>query len=149
MVEQSDVLLHKRDAQFICCLHYSTVVLATGRRGNVLGSAPRRSENIIDEREESIRANSYALELAEPLLALLSGKGLWHLALFEIRLEVFALDTGVGNKATAEQIDGIRLGRALGTLLPLQVERAAVESHPPVVGFVASEAGAVDSCWHD
>lgn len=51
MVEQPDVLLHKRDAEFLCRRKDSRVVLAASWRRDVLGSGPGSPEHVVDERE--------------------------------------------------------------------------------------------------
>jgi len=145
VVEQPDVLFHKGDAQLLSRLEYSAIILAARRRGNVLCAAPGSPEDVVDEREEGVRADGYALQLIEPGLALLCREGLWDLTFLEVGLKVFAFDARVGDQAATEQIDSVGLGRALRALLPLEAESALVETHPPVVGFVASKTGAVDT----
>ena len=67
------------------------------------------------------------------------------MSLFEVRFEIFALGALFGDEAGAEEIDGVGFGGALGAFAELEGEGAGVEAHPPVVGFVAGEAGAVDA----
>ena len=52
---------------------------------------------------------------------------------------------GVGHDAAAEHIDRVGFVGAFGAFFPGEVDAALVEAHPPVIGFVACEARAVDA----
>lgn len=105
MVEQPDVLLNKGHAQLLGRLHYCAVVLTSSGRSNVLDTTPVRPEDVVDEWEERIRADSDALHLREPLLALIRGEWLGYL--FEVGLEVIALDARLRDEARAQEVDGV------------------------------------------
>ena len=107
VVEQPDVLLDECDAQLLARLKHCAIVLTSCWRSDILGTTSVRPENVVNEREEGIRADGDALHLGEPLLSFLGTKWLRHLAFFEMGLEVIALNAGFRNKARAEQIDGI------------------------------------------
>jgi hypothetical protein len=139
------MLLHKSDIQLLSCLKDGAIVLASCGRGNVLGSTPRGSEHVVNEGEEGVRADSNALQLLQPRGALFACEGLGHLTLFEVGFKVVAFDAGVWDETGAEEVDGVGLGGPLGALLPLEVKSPLVEAHPPVVGFVASKARAVNA----
>lgn len=145
MVEKANMLLHKRNAQLISGIEHRHIVLASRRRSDILCATPRRAEHIVDEGEESVRADGDALKLLEPFLALFGREWRGHFALVEVGFEICALVAGIGDQAAAEEIDGVGFAGALGAGFPLEGEGFGVEAHPPVVGFVAGEAGAVDA----
>ena len=90
MVEQPDVLLDERNAKLLRGLEDSAIILAACRSSDVLGTAPVRPEDVVDEGEEGIGADGNALHLGEPLFALIRGEWLGYL--FEVGLEIVALD---------------------------------------------------------
>ena len=145
MVEQPDVLLNKGDTQLLSRLEHGAIVLASCRRSNVLGTAPVRPEDVVDEGEESVGGQSNTLKLRQPLLALFCGEVLGNMVLLEVRRKVIVLRATIRDETRAEQVNGIRLGRALGALLELEVEGTLVEAHPPVVSLVTGEACAVNA----
>jgi hypothetical protein len=51
MVEKTDALLDKGDAELLGCLEDSLVVLGTGWSSDVLHTATAGSENVVDEWE--------------------------------------------------------------------------------------------------
>lgn len=51
MVEQSDVLLNKGNAELLSSLKHGTVVLAAARGSNVLDAGARGAEDIVNEGE--------------------------------------------------------------------------------------------------
>ncbi|KAH6608706.1 hypothetical protein Trco_002052 [Trichoderma cornu-damae] len=83
------------------------------------------------------------LELLHPSLSLLGGKGRRNL--LEDGLKGLLLSAVLGKLTADEQVDGVALVGSLSALLPPDAEDALVEAHPPVVGLVAGEAGAVDA----
>jgi len=145
VVEQPDVLLNERDAELLGGLENCTIVLAACRSSDVLGTTPVRPEDVVDEGEESVGRQSNTLELGQPLLALFCGEVLRNVTLLEVCRKVIVLRATIRDETRAEQVNGIRLARALGALLELEVEGALVEAHPPVVSLVAGEACAVDA----
>lgn len=92
---------------------------------------------------ESIAGNSNVSELLHPSITLLFGKG--SRDLLKDSLESLALRTILGELAADEQVDGVALVGALGALLPLEAENTLVEAHPPVVGLVTGQTGAVNA----
>lgn len=51
VVEETDVLLHEGDAQFLGCLKDGTVVLAASWGGDVLDTGTSCAEHVVDEWE--------------------------------------------------------------------------------------------------
>lgn len=149
MMEQPNMLLHKRNAQLLARLKYGAIILAAGGRRNVLGATACRAKHIVDEGEKRVGADGHTLQLLQPGSAFLRREGRRDVALFEMGLEVLALDARVGDEAGAEEVDSVRFGRPLGALFPVEAEGALVEAHPPVVGLVAGEASAVDASWSE
>ena len=147
VVEQPDVLLNERDTELLCGLENCAVILATCRCSNVLGTAPVRPEDVVDEGEEGVRRQGDTLELRQPLLALFCGEVLRNVTLLEVCGKVIVLRATIRDETRAEQVDSIRLGWALGALLELEIEGTLVEAHPPVVSLVTGEACAVDASW--
>lgn len=144
-MEQPDVLLDERDTELLSSLENCAVVLASCRCSNVLGTAPVRPEDIVNEGEEGVRRQSDTLELRQPLLALLWSKVLGDLAFLEICGEVIVLDAAIGDETRAEKVIGVGLGGTLGALLELEVEGTLVEAHPPVISLVTCKTCAVDA----
>ena len=145
VVEQPDVLLNERDTELLCGLENCAVILATCRCSNVLGTAPVRPEDVVDEGEEGVRRQGDTLKLRQPLLALLWREILGNLTLLEVGSEIIVLNAAIRDETRAEKINGVGLGGTLGALLPLKVESALVEAHPPVVGLVTCKTCAVDT----
>ena len=121
MVEQPDVLLDERNAKLLRGLEDSAIILAACRSSDVLGTAPVRPEDVVDEGEESVGGQSNTLKLRQPLLALFCGEVLGNMVLLEVRRKVIVLRATIRDETRAEQVNGIRLGRALGALLELEV----------------------------
>ena len=145
MVEQPDVLLDERNTKLLRGLEDSAIILAACRSSDVLGTAPVSPEDVIDEGEEGVGRQSNTLKLRQPLLALFCGEVLGNVTLLEVRRKVIVLRATIRDETRAEQVNGIRLGRALGALLELEVEGTLVEAHPPVVSLVTGEACAVNA----
>lgn len=165
MVKQADALLDKGDAQALSSLEDGRVVLAAGGSSDVLDTRASSAENVVDEGEllkkrvsrrssgfingikgqtyESIAGNRNTSQLLHPSLALLGGKG--RRDLVKDGLKGLALSAVLGELAADEKVNCVGLVGPLGALLPLDAQDALVEAHPPVVGLVAGEAGAVDA----
>jgi hypothetical protein len=143
VVEQTGVLLDVSNAKLFSNLEACLVVLAAERSSDVLDARAAGAEDVVGEGEESVTADSDFAELGQPSLALLSRERCRHL--LEDALVVGLLKLVLGCEARAKHVDGVALLGALGTALPLDVESALVEAHPPVVGLVTSETGAVNT----
>lgn len=92
---------------------------------------------------KGITGDADILELLHPSVSLFVSESRRNL--FEDGFEEVTLGTGLGEFAADKQVNGVALVRSLGALLPLDAEDTLVEAHPPVVGLVAGETGAVDT----
>jgi hypothetical protein len=107
MMEEANWLLDKRHAKFLCSTENSRVVDATSRSSNELHTASAESEDIVRKGEEGIRTDSNFSQVLQPSLSFFSSKGCWYF--FKVLLKVISLNPVLGDKSTAEQINGIAI----------------------------------------
>jgi hypothetical protein len=92
---------------------------------------------------KGITGDSNVLELLHPSLTLLIRERGGDL--LEDGLKGVAFSTILGKLPTDQEVDGVTLVCSLGALLPLEAEDSLVEAHPPVVGLVTGQTGAVNA----
>lgn len=141
------MLLNERDTKLLSGLKDCAVILATCWCSDVLGAASVRPKDVVDEGEESVRGQSYTLQLRQPLLALFRGEVLGDLSVLKVCGKIVVLDATIGNETGAEKVDGVGFGRTLGALLELEVKSTLVEAHPPVIGLVTGKTCAVNASY--
>jgi hypothetical protein len=105
VVKQSNALLHKGNAQLLCCIKHSLVIHAPRRSSYKLDSTPRQPENIIRKGEKCIRADSHARQLRQPRFTLLAReeRRRGFKAVFKLR----PLDAAFRNLSATEEINGV------------------------------------------
>ena len=143
-MEQTQVRVREHHAVLVRRLHTLLVHHASARRRQVLNAAPPRTVHVVREGEERVAAARDALQLREPLPLLLCAQGRGHrlkLRLPLLLLAPAALEDLAGN----EEVDRVRLLRALHALLEGQREHARVVPQPPKVCLRAGKARAVDA----
>ena len=142
MMEQTQVSMRKDNSMFISSLDTFCIHNASRGRSEVLNPTPPSTVHIIREREERVARARDAVQLLRVHLALLRAQRRGHLLEVGLPLrELAALERLAGD----EEVDRVRLLRALDALLEREREHARVVPQPPEVRLGAREARAVDA----
>src|SRR5712675_2276346 len=114
---------------------------ASRRRGEVPHATFLRAMHVIREREERVTGTRHAIELPRVVRALLRGERRRDFLEQALPLNLLA---ALEYLAPDEEVDRVRLVRALNPFLERQREHARVVSQPPVVRLGARKSCAVD-----
>lgn len=143
-MEQTQVRVREHHPVFIRRLHALLVHDAPARRRQILDAAPPRTVHVVREGEERVAAARDALQLREPFPLLFRAQG--RRCLFELCFPLLLLTpAALEDLAGDEEVDRVRLLRALHALLEGQRKDARVVPQPPEVRLRAREACAVDA----
>ena len=115
---------------------------ASGRRGKVPNAALLRAVHVVRKREERVAGARHAVELPRVVRALLRVERRRDLLEQALPLRLLA---ALEHLAPDEEVDRVRLVRALDALFERQREDARVVAQPPVVRLGARESRAVDA----
>lgn len=141
-MEQPQIRVREHDTTFICGLDTFRVHDTPTGGGKVLDAALPRTMDIVREREEGVARARNTAELRRPFLLLVCAQCRRDVLEQPLPLRLLA---ALEHLAPDEQVNGVRLLRALHALLEREGENARMVPEPPVVSLRACQACAMDA----
>lgn len=107
-MEQADVLLHESNSQLLGSTEASSIVDTARWGGNIFGTTPVQTVNVVRKWEESVGADGDLAQFLKPWFSLFGRECGGDF--FKVGFEVWALNAGFGHGARAEEVDCVARG---------------------------------------